>query len=222
MNRGRGTLVLAHNRQELLDQTIAAIRPQVDTVMVIDNASDPKLIVPEGVGSMYVPDQPPVLSRFWNMGLDFMANWYTSQGRGRDYDVAVLCDDAIAPPGWFSAVTQGMRETGATVGCSNPWGISHPPVLKTEPDRDIAGRMPGWAWIMDGTSSLRSDERLHWWYQDTKLDWDARRLNGMVMIGGYAVSNEQIGHFTNIKPELGEQAGRDGEMFVEIEGWRPW
>lgn len=222
MTRGRGGLILAHNRQELLNKAIEAIRPQVDTVMVLDNASDPKLVVPEGVGSMFIPDQPPVLSRFWNMGLDFMANWYQSQGRGKDYDVAVLCDDAIAPPGWFGAVIQGMRETGATIGCSNPWGAVHPPVLKTQPDGDIAGRMPGWAWIMDGASSLRSDERLCWWFLDTKIDWDARRLNGMVMVGGYAVSNEQPGHFTNAKPELNEQAGRDGQMFAEIEGWRPW
>lgn len=220
--RGRGALILAHNRQELLNQTIEAIRPQVDTIMVIDNASEPTLEIPEGVGSMYLADQPPVLSRFWNIGLEWMVRWYQAQGRGRDYDVAVLCDDAIAPAGWFSAVTQGMRETGATVGCSNPWGTQHAPILKTAPDRDIAGRMTGWAWITDGEQDLRADERLHWWWQDTKLDWDARRMRGMVMVGGYLVSNEQPNHFTNVKPGLGEQAGRDAAVFAEIEGYRPW
>jgi hypothetical protein len=218
--RGRGALIVAHNRQELLDQTIAAIRPQVDTTMVLDNASDPKLTVPEGVGTMYVPDQPPNLAKFWNMGLDFYAHWYGKQGW--EYDVAILCDDAPVPDGWFAAVTEAMRGTGAVVGCSNPWGHAHAPVLKTEPDRDIAGRMPGWAWVTAGSAGLRADERLHWWYQDTKVDWDARRSGGMVMIGGYPVSNQRPNEFTVSRPDLNEQAGRDGEMFAQIEGWRPW
>jgi glycosyltransferase involved in cell wall biosynthesis len=220
--RGRGALILAHNRQELLDQTVAAIRPQTDTIMVIDNASEPKLTVPEGVGSMFIPEQPPVLSRFWNIGLDWFVQWYDSQGCGLNYDVAVLCDDAPAPEGWFTAVTEAMRETGAAIGCSNPWGHGHAPVLKTQPDRDIMGRMPGWAWITKGSLGLRADERLHWWFQDTKIDWDARRMGGMVMIGDHPVPNQRPNEFTAARPDMAEQAGRDGEMFAVIEGWRPW
>lgn len=217
-SRGRGCIILAHNRQAFLTRAIEAVRPQVDTVMVLDNASEPPLAVPDGVGTMYIEEQPPNLAKFWNFGLEFFCSWF----KGRPHDVAVICDDAIVPAGWFAAVTSAMRETGATVGCSDPFGYAHPPRLKTEPDRAIMERMPGWAWIVDGNQGLRADERLRWWYLDTKLDWDARRMNGMVMIGGYAVSNEQPGHYTNVKPELGEQAGRDREAFTEIEGWRPW
>lgn len=217
--RGRGVLILAHDRQELLDQTIEAIRPQVDTIMVIDNASVPKLTIPEGVGSMFLPDQPPNISKFWNIGFAFMKDWY---GRwNRPYDVAFLCDDALAPPGWFDAVVAGMRQTGAVIGCSNPFGYQHPPVLKTEPDRDITGRMPGWAWIMDGDQAIAADETLLWWWNDTRLDWMAREAGGMVMVGGYPVINTRPGEYTNI-PAQGEQAGRDAARFAEIYGWRPW
>ena len=114
IRRGRGAFILAHGRQELLNRAIDAIRPQVDTVMVCDNASEPRLTVPEGVGLMFVPDQPPNLAKFWNIGLDFFAYWFHAQGW--PYDVAVLCDDAIVPEGWFTAVTQAMRETGASAG----------------------------------------------------------------------------------------------------------
>lgn len=216
--RWRGALVLAHNRQELLDQALAAIQPQVDSVMVVDNASDPRMVVPEGVGTMYVPDQPPNLSRFWNMGLDFFVAWFS----GRPHDVAVLCDDAVAPPGWFTAVTQAMRDTGAVVGCSNPWGTLHEPRVKTAPDRDVVGRMPGWAWIKDGGSPIRADERLMYWYGDTSIDFNARRSGGMVMIGGYAVANLRPDHFLAIKPELAVQAAKDAATYASIEGSVPW
>jgi len=218
--RGRGALILAHDRQELLNQTIEAIRPQADTVMVIDNASDPPLKIPEGVGSMFIPDQPPVLSRFWNMGLDWFVRWYDSQGRGLNYDVAVLCDDAPPPSGWFAAVTEAMRETGAVAGSSSPW--SQPRVMKYEMDSDIRNRMCSWAFIMDGASGVRADESMHWWYFDTSMDIDLRRTGGTVLIGTHPVQNIQPNFFTVTKPNLNEQAGRDGARFAELYGRLPW
>lgn len=218
--RGRGALVFAHNRQELLDQTVAAIRPQVDTVMVIDNASDPKLTVPEGVGTMYVPDQPPNLAKFWNMGLDFMRYWYGKQGWR--YDTAVLCDDAIVPAGWFTAVVTAMRETGTVAGSSNPWGRPHFPMVKRDMDGDISNRMCSWAFIVDGTSKARADESMHWWFFDTDLDVQFRREKGTVLIGTHPVPNAQPNYYTVTKPELGEQAGRDRATFVMKHGTAPW
>jgi hypothetical protein len=218
--RGRGALILAHNRQELLDQTVAAIRPQTDTIMVIDNASEPKLTVPEGVGSIFIPDQPPVLSRFWNIGLDWFVQWYDSQGRGRDYDVAVLCDDAPVPEGWFTAVTQAMRETDAVAGSSSPW--SQPRVMKYDMDSDIRNRMCSWAFVMDGASKVRADESMHWWWFDSDFDISMRMNGGTVLIGTHPVPNQQPNYFTVMKPELNEQAGRDGEIFVAKHGRAPW
>jgi|EndMetStandDraft_3_1072993.scaffolds.fasta_scaffold17634_5 glycosyltransferase involved in cell wall biosynthesis len=209
---------MAHNRQELLDQTVAAIRPQVDTVMVMDNASDPKLTVPEGVGTMFVPDQPPNLAKFWNMGLDFFLYWY----KGRPHDVALLCDDAIVPEGWFSAVVIAMREADTTAGSSNPWGRPHGPMVKRDADSDIMNRMCSWAFIVDGTRLIRADDSMHWWWFDTDFDISCRRDKGTVLIGTHPVPNQQPNHFTNLKPELGEQAGRDREAFAAKHGRTPW
>lgn len=217
-DRDRGAFILAHGRQELLDQTIAAIAPQVDTVMVLDNASDPQLAIPEGVGSMYVPDQPPNLARFWNIGLDFFAFWFKDQ----PYDLAILCDDAIVPPGWFLAVTDAMRETRTSAGSSNPWGRPHFPLVKQDMDSDISNRMCSWAFIVDGDSKVRADESMLWWWFDSDFDISMRRNGGTVLIGTHPVPNVQANYYTNLKPGLYEQACRDGETFAAKHGRRPW
>lgn len=214
-------MILGHNRQELLDQTVQAIRPQVDTLLVIDNASDPRLIVPEGVGTMYIPDQPPNLARFWNMGMAFFQGWYERYQRP-GYDLAILCDDAIVPDGWFQAVAQAMRDHSVVAGSASPWGHVLPEILKYDWDGDIAHRMCSWAFIVASEANVRADESMHWWYFDTDLDMQLRQHGGTVLIGTHAVPNMQPNHYTNIKPELGAQAGRDREAFSAKWGRLPW
>lgn len=210
-------IILTHSRPELLAQTIAAIRPQVDRVIVIDNASDPPAQVERGVTLVQIPDQPPNLARFWNAGIAMAVQ------SGATY-VAVLCDDAIVPDGWFAAVTSAMAEHGAAAGCSDPFGYM--PVgqtrVKTEPDSAIMERMPGHAWVLDPASGVRGDESMLLWYCDTSADWEARKAGGMVMVGGYPVPNAMPSGFMLTHPELIHQTGLDGEAFVRRWGWRPW
>lgn len=217
-SRGRGALILAHNRQAFLTQAIEAIKPQVDTIMVLDNASEPKLAVPDGVGTLYIEEQPPNLAKFWNMGLNFFRLWF----EGRPHDIAVLCDDAIAPAGWFATVTKAMRQTDATAGSANPFGHMHEPVVKRDMDSDIMHRMCSWAFVVDNTRGVRADESMHWWFFDTDFDIQCRRNGGTVLVDGPAVPNGQPNHYTNVKPELGEQAGRDRSTFEAKWGRCPW
>lgn len=229
MSRRRCALVLTHNRQELLVESLRELRPQVEDIVVIDNASDPPTVIPNEwrpaahptdgaqVRLFWESEQPPNLAKMWNRGLSFFLNEYR-----KDFDVAVLCDDAVVPPGWFDAVTAGMRATNAVIGCSNPWGTYHEPRVKISPDRDIGGRMPGWAWIMNGDFMLRADESMHWWWLDTDIDFQAREAGGMVMVGGFPVLNVHPGEFTVTKPELGARAGQDQAVFEAKWGFRPW
>lgn len=211
-------VILTHNRPEALKECIAAIRPQVDWLMVLDNASDPPVQKTDEFDHLHISlRQPPSLGDEWNLAFEFMDAWFPD-----GCDIAVLCDDAIVPPMWFDAVTHEMRNTGAVLGCSNPWGTPHPPHLKLSPDNNIAGRMPGWAWIIDSRPKLRANNKMKWWWVDTDLDFRARLSGGMVMIGGFAVPNTHPGEFTNTRPELGEQVGRDAEEFVKIWGSKPW
>lgn len=221
----RYAIILTHNRPDMLRDCVAAIRPQVDSVLIIDNASDPPVQAADlgldGANGavLAIPMQPPNLAFLWNRGLDLITVCPDQAG---PWWVAVLCDDSVVPEGWFAAVTEAMQATGAAAGCSNPWGRDHPPQVKTQPDADIVGRMPGWAFILDGTKGLRADESMHWWWLDSDLDWQARKAGGMVMIGGYPVPNRLPNDYTNRKPELAEQAGRDAAAFEAKHGWRPW
>jgi glycosyltransferase involved in cell wall biosynthesis len=218
-DRKRGALILTHNRPELLAQAIAAIKPQVDVVLVIDNASSPPASVEADVHLLYVPDQPPNLANLWNQGFD----WYKRRIKAsHGLDIAMLCDDAIVPEGWYVAVTEGMRRTGAATGCSNPWGTQHSPRVKTAPDNDIMGRMTGWAFVIDADKGLRADETMKWWWQDTSLDFESRLCGGMVMVGGYPVPNVHPGEYTNTIPGLGEQVGKDRQAFAARWGGVPW
>ena len=215
--RGKAALILTHNRQDLVLDAVAAIRPQVDTVLVIDNASNPPVIVPDGVELAAIPDQPPNLSRLWNFGLDYFTGLFGEQ----PWDAAFLCDDTVAPAGWFDVVTEAMRTTGATIGCTNPWGSAQAPVVKRTPDRDIAGRMIGWAFVLDGTSGLRADENMTFWYLDTDLDFQARLHGGFVMVGGYPVPNVHPGGYT-ATGLYNQQIDQDRIAFAAKWGSLPW
>src|SRR5690349_13846488 len=221
VTRGRAAFIVAHNRQELLNQTIAAIEPQVDVVIVLDNASDPPLEVGEGIHLLFVERQPPNLAMWWNIGMN-MADRYFRLDKNQPYDLAILCDDAIVPEGWFDAVTQAMREANAAAGSSSPWGHPFGTIYKDRPDNHIMHRMCSWAFIVDGTTRVRADESMHWWWFDSDLDFRLRQSGGTVLIGTHPVANAQPNHYTNVKPELGEQAGRDRATFAAKWGGTPW
>lgn len=210
-------VILTHNRPELLAQVVAAISPQVDTVIVIDNASDPPAQVDPGVVLLQIPDQPPNLARFWNVGIGAALELGATH-------VAFLCDDAIVPEGWFAAVTQAMAETGAAVGCSDPFDSlpAGQTRLKTQPDSAIMERMPGHAWVLCTGSPVRPDESMALWYCDTDVDWQARAAGGMVMVGGCPVKNIHPSGFMVTHPELIHQTGQDGLAFAAKHGSRPW
>lgn len=224
-------IVLTHNRPELLARCVAAIAPQVDVVLVIDNASDPPVRGvdhadrpwADNVYVINVPDQPPNLSALWNMGFDWAQELHeASEDSDRPWDVAVLCDDAVVHPGWFRAVADGMRAHDAAAASTHGIHPTPSPIVKTEPDSDIRNRMCSWAFVTAGEKWLRADERLRWWWGDTDYDWKARAAGGVVIVPGEVVVNERPNDFLINIPGLGEQAGRDTDTFVEIHGGRPW
>jgi len=213
-------VIITHNRPALLRQCIAAIQPQVDFTIVIDNASDPPVepLAQYGVITIREPLQPPNIAKMWNTGIDAVRMLCDCAY------VAFLCDDAIVPPRWFDAVTDGMIETGAVAGCSDPFpDHPHKPFKKTAPDGDLFGRMVGWAFVLDVSSGIRADESMHWWWCDTDIDWQARARGGMCVISGdFAVPNILPNDFTGSRPELSERTGVDAAAFAAKWGSRPW
>lgn len=216
----RYAIILTHNRHELLFQAVVALKPQADLILVIDNASDPPVDQDSlDVDVLHVEDQPPNLSRFWNIGLDFIQDhWVTIP----QWDVAILCDDVTVPEDWYGEVSSCMRAFAAAAGSTHQWSPVDSPILKTAPDSDIANRMCGWAFVLAGEKGLRADEDLKWWFCDTDLDWQARANGGMVICPGPVAHNIHPNDFTSRVPGLAEQAGQDGQTFARKYGSRPW
>lgn len=221
--RGRFAIILTHNRPDLLHDAYAAVEAQGAWPVVIDNASDPPLYILYSSchTKIRVEDQPPNLSRLWNVGLATVTQlaheWHLDL-----WDVAFLCDDAVIPHGWFDKVSGCMRAheaMAASTHCAVPVAA---PILKTEPDHDIWNRMCPWAFMIRGERAFAADEDLQWWWGDTHMDFTARKLGGMVIAPGPVVRNERTNEFTNTVPGLAEQAGRDGEVFAAKWGGRPW
>jgi len=213
----------------LLERCLNAIAPQVDQVFVIDNTKDGMIgvgPVPEPLDNVlfvHDPVDPVNLSQLWNVGLDnarvFLHNHTDSGDTSPKWDVAILNDDAIVPPGWFDAVASRMRMLQAAAGCSG--GRRTFPHLHHHPGRvPLETRMTGWAFILAGEKGARANEQLHWWFGDDHLDWLSRQLGGMIMIPGFDV--EHLTANNQMTPELHEQTGKDAATFKAYWGDTPW
>lgn len=228
----RAAVIPTHDRPEEVQRCVEAISPQVDLVVVIDNASDPPVdLLPAGafLHVMGDPEQPPNLSRLWNTGLEFVQQFmhrYDQLDETRGWDVAVLNDDAVPPPGWFDAVSKAMRAVGGVVAGSSAPFDDLPPgqarFIGGTARPSVSTRLAGWAHIMRGEwDGARYDERLRWWFADDDLSHRARLAGGLVHVGGFPVPN--TGADSSTTGVLAEQAGRDRAVFVEKHGgMQPW
>lgn len=207
-------VIPTHNRPELLRRTVDTIAPQVHLVIVVDNASDPPVESDwdaTNVRLVREPIQPPNLGTMWNAQLDAIAREERDAGTDR-WNVAFLCDDSPVPDGWVDAVSSGLRAHGASAASTHSYEpVEHAYVLRELSNG--ADRMCPWAFMLPGERGLRADDSMAWWYVDTDIDWRARLDTGTLVVPGPVVNNLLVGEYTNIRPELGEQAARDGETF---------
>lgn len=212
MTRPSYAVVLTHDRPGLLARCVDAIAPQVDHVIVVDNASDPPVLLdskPPNTTVVYVPDQPPNLARLWNRQLDVIAS---RRWPRRPWDVALLCDDVEVPAGWFACVSDAMRAHDAAAASTHSYAPAPRPYVLTELTNG-ADRMCPWAFMLPGEKGLRADESMRWWYCDTDLDWQARLSGGTVVAAGPVAVNQLVGDFTARRVDLSLQAHRDGATF---------
>lgn len=241
MNDPRAVVIATHNRPKELLRCVEAIAPQVDVIVVVDNASDPPVNLPERIPGgrdpydvdtvhVYVlrdPEQPPNLSRLWNVGLNWVADYFAG-GDINYYDVAIVNDDATVPAGWFDALSGWLRNENVQplmAACSTPpfdeLPAGHRRFCDASSPMSVYTRLTGWAFVLRGEwEGARFDERLRWWYADDMISLRAREAGGLVQVGGFPVPNEHADQSTI--GVLAEQAGRDRATFIEITGRQPW
>ena len=228
------------DRMPELNQVVAAIAPQVSGVIIVDNSD--KLLIHVKQESVFVdmsitaaepgglpnsadrkttvlhnPEQPPNLSRLWNLGLDYAS---TLADDCMQWEVAVLNDDAIVPAYWMDWLAQQMRSAGCCAAGFGP--VSGATVHRTPGVTALHERLPGHAFMLAGEQNLRADEALRWWCGDNDLDMQARKAGGTLIVPGDEVVHLYPDRSTNANPTLVAQAGLDMMTFVEKWGFRPW
>lgn len=216
----RYAIIPTHNRPQLLTALVASLGKQCDEIIVLDNASEPKvnygaldLAVGDDCDIWLIRDeeQPPNLARFWNVMFDDVAE--RAKGKGlTEWDVAVLNDDSIVPAGWYDACSNGLRGHETAV-IAHTWPTT--PALLTELrlDPNPYNRMAPHAFVIRGEAGFRADERLRWWYQDSDIDYRARLGGGTLSVDGPRVVNARA-NTTTVGP-LAKQAHADRAVFAE-------
>jgi len=212
----------------MLADCVDSIAPQVDTVFILDNQSDPPIATARWpvqmesgwVVSKQVEMDPPNISRLWNIGINeagrdaFCRNLH-------EWDVIVLNSDVIVPPGWVDALSSAMRATTAVLAYPDQCGGRQQVLHTTAEPVDLRQRITGYAYLLRGESDLRLDESMAWWYSDDDLDWRARISGGALLVPGLAVEHRAPNVSTEERPELAEQAGRDRQTFITKWGKAP-
>lgn len=214
-------VVTTHNRHAELEQLLAGLRANeipVHQIVVIDNASDMPVRSDLGITLVRDGEQPPNLSRLWNVGLDYVAD----QARGDDYVVAVLNDDLLVPPDLMRKLTAAMDRTGAALAYPNQFGHAAEILHVAPAPVDLTTRIVGFCFALRGSAEVRADERLRWWYGDDHIDWTARMRGGAVMVADVTVTHLHPNENTHTRPELAQQAGLDRGTFAAIWGRTPW
>lgn len=234
-------VIPTHNRPTELAELLSSI-PAIVDVLVIDNASTPpvdwsNLRQPGNPGAwtqtIRDEEQPPNLSRLWNIGLD----WASKQEdihtecdvdtcANEDYAVAILNDDVVLPSGFLELMAHELKFHGVDIAFPSPVGFPDMLVNRDRPFPGLGIRLTGWCFMVRGSSGLRADESLRWWCGDDDLQAQAVR-NGRGTVGVVLppVMRHCLVHRYPDQSTTGvlrEQTERDMTTFVKKWGQRPW
>lgn len=220
----RAAVIPTRDRHDLLADCINSVVDQVDSVIIIDNLSDPP-IDPEPwhgkVGVAALPIDPPNISTLWNVGVALADSQAHRAGADR-WDIAVLNSDVVVPTGWVGGLSAAMRSTPAVLAYPDQHGGAQQIIHTRAEPIDLRQRITGYAYLLRGETGLRLDESMVWWASDDDLDWRAREQGGALLVPGLAVEHRCPNGSMYERPELQAQAGRDMETFEKKWGKRPW
>lgn len=212
-------VVIPTNGRDCLRQSVEAIEDEVDCVILV--TTEDKAAAVDDLGDVVLTHDGRInISQWWNIGLDFAATLIDATTDRKKWDVAIINDDVIVPPGWFSAVSGKMREMKAAAGCSGgrspmPWFLTHVGATPGVPNP-----LEGFAFIVAGELGLRANENIPWYFSDNYMDWESRRLGGTVVIPGFHV--QHLYPNGQMDWQLHEANTRGAQAFREHFGAMPW
>lgn len=192
----------------LIHYCLDSVRDQVDGIVIVSNSG----YEPIGIREAVIVDDPSPdrnISRWWNLGLDYLAILGYPQ-----WNALVLNDDVTLEPGSARLMATALRERHASL--AYPGDREQ---LLTQPT--CTDRITGYCFMLRGETGLRADESMAWWYGDNDLDWRARTAGGTVTVPGIGLYHADPNGYTNRCPELAAQAGQDRETFLTRWGRLP-
>jgi GT2 family glycosyltransferase len=219
--------VVPSNGRPYLDDLIASLVSQVYDVIVIANTwqrdGSPSLLETSGLPVCVVEDEREDrnISRWWNLGLDLAARHAGWLG-DTEWDVLVVNDDVVCPPGFVETLSARMRATPAACAYPDQSG-GQQEILHTRAEPvPLSQRITGYAFLLRGETGLRADEDFVWWAGDDDIDYRAREQGGALLVPGIPVEHRAPDVQTNASPVLTAQTCRDMDTFVSKWGARPW
>lgn len=220
----RAAVIPTRDRHDMVADCINSVVDQVDTVIVVDNQSDPPIDVEpwhSKVIRLAAPMDPPNISALWNKGIELADTGATLRG-AEQWDIAVLNSDVIVPPGWVDALSRAMRSTTAVLAFPDQHGGTQQILHVKAGPVDLRTRLTGYAFLMRGENALRLDESMAWWYSDDDIFYRGCEAGGALLVPGLAVEHRCPNGSMHERPELHEQAARDRETFIKKWGKPPW
>lgn len=215
-------VVATHNRHEMLKSCLSSLFCATK-VFCIDNASTPGVLTElENVEIIRNDEQPPNLSRLWNIGLERAKEDALLRGENQ-WEVAVINDDTVLPECWLDDMARTLREhSQAVIAFGDQWDSTSHAILHTTPKTtDYRHRITGYAHISKGEIGLRFDESMLWWYSDDDYDWQARLAGGSLLVPKATVKHLDPNGHTSRNSALQAQADKDKQTFLNKWGMLP-
>jgi hypothetical protein len=213
-------VVPTKNRPQLVRNLLKSLVGQVDGAIVVDNNDVPDVyddIHPTWVTCVHRPGYPPNISELLNVGMDVASE----HARLTNFDIVLLNDDVVCPPGWVQSLSTAMRATTAVMAYTDR--LNRPdPILWTTPPRSPFDAATVCACIVRGEANMRFDESMRWWWSDTDMDFRCRQQGGVLAVPGQIPEHLHPSAQTFADAELSAQTHRDRETFDRKWSGVPW
>lgn len=221
-------VIPSKSRPEMLANLVSRLINDDVNVVVVDTGYEPPWGTYHGkVTVLRDVVDPPNISRWWNLGLNYVAKAQRLESTNPDgyssrdeYVVAVLNDDLVVPRKFVQQLAEGIVSTGAAVAYPDQHGFGRSHLHQYVGPISLYRRMIGYAFALRGSANIRADETLQWWYGDDDIDWTARQRGGSLLVGGLSVQHLRPNETTIGK--LAVQAGLDRGRFEAKWGRTPW
>lgn len=205
----------------MLGDCLASLRPQVSGIVVVDNNMKEEWIYTPSIIAIKCSDDPPNISRLWNLGLDAADDLARASSRWPEYNMLIVNDDVICPGNLVSTLSDAMRGTSAVLAYPDQFGGTQVILHRDPGPVPVETRITGYAFMLKGEVRIRLDEAFGWWYGDDDLDWQCRLLGGSLLVPGCAVEHRAPNVQTNADPRLVAQTAVDRETFQRKWGRTP-